>query len=226
VSATVWVDMSTPAVRARPRGAIAFWALAGLALLVSHDAIYLAQIGPGEALTAALRTAGHGYWGWASLALVVVGLVAGMGVALRLAWLRGRAAAVGARASAPNGWLGRFAGSWWRLALVVGTGVLIQENVEHYLAHGHVLGAGALVGPEQPLAIPVIGLVSALAGAIAAFVSDRHRALVNAILAVLRRPARAPRATLRPPSRLAVLIGSVLAGHGAGRAPPAVHPTA
>jgi hypothetical protein len=226
VSATVWVHMSTRALRAGPRGAIAFWALAGLALLVSHDAIYLAQIGPGEALTAALRSGGHGYWGWASLGLVILGLVAGIGVAARLGWLSRRAADVGAEPSAPDRWLGRFGRRWWRLALVVGAGVLVQENVEHYLAHGHVLGAGALIGPEQPLAIPVIGLVSALAGAFAALVSDRHRALVEAILAVLRHPARAPRATLRPPSRLAVLIGSVLAGQGAGRAPPAVLTTA
>jgi hypothetical protein len=34
----------------RIRGPFAFWAAAGVALLVSHDAIYLAQVGPGAGL--------------------------------------------------------------------------------------------------------------------------------------------------------------------------------
>lgn len=56
------------------RGPICFWALAGLALLLSHDAVFAAQMGPGEALTRTLRTAGHDYWGVASVALATIGV--------------------------------------------------------------------------------------------------------------------------------------------------------
>ena len=41
-----------------PRRSLAHVALAGVALLVSHDAVFLAQVGPGEALTRILRSAG------------------------------------------------------------------------------------------------------------------------------------------------------------------------
>jgi len=61
VTGTVWNDMSMTAAPSRVREPIAFWALAGIALLVSHDAIFLAQIGPGEALAQVRRTAGHEY---------------------------------------------------------------------------------------------------------------------------------------------------------------------
>ena len=40
--------MRIGAALARIPRAIAFWALAGLALLVSHDAVFLVQLGPGE----------------------------------------------------------------------------------------------------------------------------------------------------------------------------------
>ena len=67
---------------------LAFWALAAVALLVSHDATWLAQTGPGEALTSALRHGGHEYWGAASAALTLVGLAAAVWAGIRLHRLR------------------------------------------------------------------------------------------------------------------------------------------
>jgi hypothetical protein len=214
--------MSFPAVSTDLRNRLAFWALAGLALFVAHDAIYLIQIGPGEALAAALRTAGHGYWGLASLALAAVAIVAGISIWLPMRQLRRRASGLGAARPSKGPFVRRFVVAWLRLAAVVAVGFAIQENVEHAIVHGHAPGVGALLGPEYPLALPVIGLIGAIAASVAAIVTRTQEALAHAIEAALRRPIRPLPAGPRPPSRLAGAIGSVLAHPGAGRAPPAV----
>lgn len=201
---------------------LAFWALAGVALFVAHDAIYLAQIGPGQALTTTLRTAGHGYWMGASLILTAAALVAGIAIWLRMRRLRRRARSLGARHGTHRPFARRFLGAWGRLGLVVAIGFAIQENAEHLIAHGHAPGVGALLGPEAPLALPIIGLMAGLAGAIAALVAGAQEALVAAIEAALRRPLRVPIVGPRPAARAVAGIGSVLAHPGAGRAPPAL----
>ena len=201
----------------------AFWALAGLALFVAHDAIFLAQLGPGRQLVEVLRTAGHGYWTAASLALVGVALLAAIATTLRLRRLHRRAAALAADPRTPRAYARRLAGAWWRLALVVTLGFAIQENFEHLLTHGHAPGLGVLAGAEYPLALPIIGFVSCMAAAVAAVVMRAHQALLEAIDAALRTaPRRAPRALPHPPVRLVAITGSVLATRGAGRAPPAL----
>ena len=203
------------------RDRLAFWALAGLALLVAHDATYLLQVGPGEAVVAALRTAGHGYWGAASIVLATIAIVAGAWTWLGMRRLEKRARELAAEASKPR-FARRVLGTWLRLAAVVAIGFLVQENVEHFVVHGHAPGLGALIGPEYPLAIPVIGLISGCAAIIAAVVGSRREALVVAIEAALRRLLRPPRIAARPPARLLAGIGSVLATRGACRAPPAL----
>ncbi|MGH2402539.1 MAG: hypothetical protein ACRDE6_07480, partial [Candidatus Limnocylindria bacterium] len=94
--------MRIGALIARIPPRLAFWALAGVALLVSHDAIFLVQVGPGESLVRTLRQAGHDYWGAASQALVVIGLLAAAGAGLRLWTLRRHAAALGAAPRPPG----------------------------------------------------------------------------------------------------------------------------
>jgi len=202
------------------REALAFWALAGLALFVAHDAIHLVQIGPGQALVDALRTAGHGYWGWVSAALTTVAVLGAISTALLIRHLRRRASRLGVAPTAAGPFLIRFAGAWWRLGAVVAIGFAAQENGEHLITHGHALGAGALVGPEYPLAIPVISFISALGGAVAAVISGMREGLVAAIEAALRRHVRPVRRTTRRPAGQRVAIDSVLAHPGAGRAPP------
>ena len=203
------------------RNQLAFWALAGLALFVAHDAIFLAQLGPGRQLVEVLRTAGHGYWMVASLALVAVALLATIAAMVRLRRLHRRATALAAAPRTPRAYARRLAGAWWRQAIVVALGFAIQENLEHLLTHGHAPGLGVLAGPEYPLALPIIGLVSCVAAAVAALVTRAHQALVEAIEAALRTaPRRAPRTVPHPPVRLVAITGSILAARGAGRAPP------
>jgi hypothetical protein len=216
--------MRIAALASRHRGPISFWALAGAALLVSHDAVYLVQVGPGERLAATLRTASHDYWGAASLGLIAGALLAGAAALVRLALLRREAAALGATRRPHPGRRGRLLAIWVRLAAIVVVGFAIQENVEHYIAHGHLIGPGALVGPEYPLAIPVLGIVSLLAALGAALLVTSERALVAAIRVAMAAARRPERRMSRPPQRLPGLSGSVLARYRAGRAPPSVLP--
>ena len=204
----------------RARGRIAFWALAGLALLVSHDAVFLAQVGPGERLTAALRSAGHDWWGVASVILVGIAGLMGAITLVRIARLRRAAAALDARGRAQTTRLALLLPTWGRTAAVVVIGFAIQENVEHFIAHGHAIGAGALIGPEYPLALPVLAIVTLVAALGATLLMASERELVTAIVAALRRRLRPMRVAIRPARRVAPPIGSVIARFLAGRAPP------
>jgi len=205
------------------RARIAFWALAGVALLVSHDAVFLAQLGPGEPLVRTLRNAGHDYWGVASLGLTVVGVASALVVAVHILRLRRKARALGTQALPLDRrtYQRRAISSWLALFAVVAIGFLVQENLEHIKGHTHLLGVGALIGPEYPLALPVIGLITLGAALVTAAVGGAEQALLAAIGGMLRS------LVLRPPSRLArapLRVGtprrSPLAGSWAGRAPP------
>ena|SRR6188508_265126 len=211
-------DMSGVAPGGRLRAAISFWALAGIALLVSHDAIFAIQAGPGEALTDALRDSGHDYWGIASALIAAIALILGLLAVSRVRRLRQRAFDVGVRPVAATR-ASRIVGTWGRLLIVVSIGFLLQENVEHLAVHGHLIGLGALAGPEYPLAIPVIAAVTLAAGLVAALISGTEAALLEAIALALA--ALRPGAVSSPyPLDVGSPRRSVLARRGAGRAPP------
>jgi hypothetical protein len=214
--------VKTPTISPTVWNRLAFWALAGLALFVAHDAVFLAQIGPGKALVAELRTAGHGYWTSASLLLIALSVVAGLWTGRRMRLLRRRASSLGAAPSSDRSFARRFASAWGRLAAIVAVAFAVQENVEHLIVHGHAPFAGVLVGPEYPLALPVIALVTAITAGLVALVARTQEELVAAIEAALLWRTRAPRLWARPPQRLPSNAGSVLARRGAGRAPPAL----
>lgn len=223
VSATVSVEMRIGAGLARVPVRVAFWATAGVALLVSHDAIYAVQVGPGEQLTRILRQAGHDYWNTASVVLAIVGMIALTVVIARLWTLQRRAGGLrrdrvgGARPSMRA----RLPGTWLRLFALVAIVFVLQENLEHAASHGHLLGLGALFGPDYPLALPVIALVTAAAALLAAALMSTERRLLD-VIASTGRPAlgRAPRGVIRAPLRLAVARLAPMAGAMAGRAPP------
>jgi len=211
--------MRIGATLARIPPRLAFWALAAVALLVSHDAIFLAQVGPGESLARALRDAGHGYWGIVTVALAVIGMAVAAGAWLRLRRLRRRAAELGATPVADA--RGRLLWTWLRLFVVVTIGFAIQENVEHHLSHMHATGLGVLLGPEYPLALPVIALISGLAAILASASVRAERELLAAIAAVMDWAfGHPPRSLPRPPARRWVTRNSPLASAIAGRAPP------
>ena len=205
------------------RGPAAFWALAGLALLISHDATFLVQLGPGQSLVRILRDTGHGYWGLASLALLGIGVSVAIIALLRLLKLerRARELAAAGRPFGKGRYLARVAPYWIRLFAVVGIAFLIQENLEHFALHGHVPGLGALLGPEYPLALPVIGLITLVGGFIGAAIVAVERELRAMIeLATRLRSVRAPRRIPRPPIQDTSIRLSPLASAVAGRAPP------
>lgn len=205
----------------RLRGSVAFWALAGLALFVSHDAIFVLQSGPGETLTEALRSAGHGYWAAASTALVVIGFLAAIGIGLRLRRLRRRAADLGAKQVASTGYARRVLGSWARLFALVALAFMVQESAEHFASHGHAIGLGALVGPEYPLALPVLAAITGLGALLAALVIGVERGLVAGIaVALARPPVRPTRSVRRVPASVGSPRTSILSRPGASRAPP------
>ena len=214
--------MRDPAPSSSSRGSFVFWALAGVALLVSHDAILLAQVGPGQSLTRALREAGHDYWGIASLLLAIVGLAALAATLVRLRSLRRTAEKLGASPIVgTRPYLARWLASWVRLLAVVAIGFVIQENIEHLIGHSHAPGLGVLIGPEYPLAMPVLGMITGLAAFAAAALSHTEQALRAAIADAMRQfVGRAPRTLWRPPLRLAARLASPLATAVAGRAPP------
>jgi hypothetical protein len=204
------------------RGPIAFWALAGIALLVSHDAIFFVQYGPGEAVTRALRDAGHAYWAAASMVLAGLGVAVAASMTYRLVRLRNRARQLGGVARRqPSGCAKRMLTTWGRLLAVVAIGFVIQESAEHFVVHGHAIGLGALVGPEYPLALPILALVSLAAASIAVYLNAVEVSLEAAIAAAALHP-RAPLRIIRPPLTLLVPRIPVLARAAAGRAPPRV----
>ena len=201
-----------------------FWLAAAVAVLVAHDGIYLLELGSGRDLVHALRTAGHGYWPVASDVLLACGVAVAAVWAGRLAMLawRARHAPRDREVKPPNSWLGRALKLWPRLLAVVFTAFLLQENLEHVAAHGHVLGLDA-IGAEHPLAIPVLAVVSALSALIAAVIGRQEAALLLRIAAAALRRTRPSRVIgcVRPQRGRFTRL-QPLALHRALRAPPAL----
>ncbi len=208
----------------RTLGRITFWALAGVALLVSHDVVFLVQLGPGEEFVRTLRQAAHDYWAAASVALTVTGVAAAIAFSLRIRWLKRRAAAVGASAVplGPRRYLRRVASTWLALFPIVALGFVVQESLEHLRGHDHLLGVEALLGAKYPLAVPIVGLITLGAALLGGAFGGAEGALLTAIADRLRRVVvlRPPVRLARAPLRLASSRRSPLAGTPAERAPP------
>ena len=117
-------------------------------------------------------------------------------------------------------------GLWAPLFGLVAVAFAIQENVEHLAGHGHLIGLGALGGPEYPLALPVIALVTLVAAALGAVVRWRIGVLEARLAGRLPLGERqGGLAARRAPARWAeVAAVRVHAGFlvrlDAGRAPP------
>lgn len=214
--------MCTRAILSSARGPAAFWALAGLALVTSHNVTFLVQMGPGQSLVRILRDSGHGYWGLASLALLGIAVGVAIFALLRLRKLRRRARELNGARPRLKGrtYRARAASCWIRLFAVVGIAFLVQENLEHLGTHQHVPALGALLGPEYPLALPVMAVITLLGGLIGAAIVAVERELIAMIDAAQLRFAHAPRRISRPPIQHEPIRLSPLARAAAGRAPP------
>ena len=237
----IWLA-SRPAARAMRR--TRFCLLALVALFAAHDAVFFAEFGFGDTFAAVMRQTGHdAYW---PAYMLLVGLAAGMltaSAAVRIARLRRRLAALVQLGSLPDATSGarkrhapvadapsygrELMGLWIRLLAVVLVGFVLQENVEH-AAHGHLPGLGVLAGPENPLALPALVVVTFLLAVVGALVRWRIAVLE---VRLARTPASGPRRAglrARRPAAGAWIAAAVAAHHWTiarqdpGRAPPAV----
>lgn len=197
-----------------------FWLAAGLCLLISHDAIFLVQHGPGQSVVAALRQGGHAYWGLASAVLLVGGALAAAGWIWRLRALRSRAPRGRATPGPAEGWVRRAAAAWIRLFVLVVMAFAVQENVEHLAGHGHGIGLGAVVGPEYPLALPVLAVATALGAVVIALVRRHEAELLQRLTGAPAWTDDAPPTNPRPPYRTVGFHSTPMSAHGALRAPP------
>jgi hypothetical protein len=125
------------------------------------------------------------------------------------------------RTPVPSACAPRIVMTWGRLFAIVAIGFVMQESVEHFAMHGHAIGVGALIGPEYPLALPILGLVTLAAALLAVYVSSVEASLEATIAAAIRL-LRAPLRITRPPFELVLPRIPVLARAAAGRAPPHV----
>ena len=176
-----------------------FGALALVSVWLAHDAVFAAEHGFGAGFAAAMSAGGHdGYWWAFSLVVGFAASLLGLWVAIRLVRLAGRTSAAPRpiRPAAPRAaprpvptYRAELAGLWIALFAVTAAAFALQENVEHIAGHGHLIGLGALTGPEYPLALPVIAVVTFVAAALGAAgpLADRRPRGAD------RRPA--PRAT-------------------------------
>jgi hypothetical protein len=241
----IW-QTSRPAARAMRR--IRFCLLALVAMFAAHDAVFLAEFGFGDTFATVMRQTGHdAYW---PAYMLLVGVAAGLlaaSAAFRIAHLRRRLAALvplgSPGAAAPGAWArhvpisdapsyGReIVGLWTRLLAVVLVGFVLQENAEH-VSHGHLPGLGVLAGPENPLALPALVVVTLLLAALGALVRWRIAVLQVRLTRAAAYGSRAAGLRAQLPAADWWIAATAVAHHWTiarqdpGRAPPLVLPAA
>jgi hypothetical protein len=209
-----------------------FALLAIACVAVAHTAIFAVEHGVGAGFAGAMRSGGHdGYWPAFSVLVAIAGTVLGLRAAVRLGRPRRASARGSQRSSAssppagPRSYPAELVRLWSLLFAVVGVAFAVQENVEHLVGHGHLIGLGALIGPEYPLALPVIGLVALAAAALGALVRWRI-ARLQALVAGRRIPIRQRGLAARRPAPGWAIVAALrlrawsLVRLDAGRAPP------
>jgi len=218
---------------ARVLAAIRFLLLAIGCLLVAHDAVFAAEYGLGAGFVRAMSQGGHdGYWPAftvvATAALTLLGLWSAVRIG-RLVVSSGPPSShrdpAGARGSPAPAYRTELRRLWLALFALTAAAFAVQENLEHLAGHHHLIGLGALVGPEYPLALPVIGLVTVVAAALGALVRWRIAVLERRLAGRIHRPRRRGLAARRPAPGWAVVAAAVahariLVRRDAGRAPP------
>lgn len=225
---------------ARVLAALRFGLLALACLGLAHEAVFAAEHGVGAGFAQAMSAGGHdGYWPIFSVVVVSAVTLLGLAAAVRL----GRLGAAGWRPAGRRGVgvRGSLAGVavrrpmrayrqelralWLPLLGLTATAFTVQENLEHFAGHHHLIGLGALAGPEYPLALPAIALVTLAAAALGALVRWRI-AVLEARVAGRLHVARPRGDAARRPAVRWLDVASILA-HArfltrldAGRAPP------
>jgi hypothetical protein len=226
---------------ARVLAAVRFGLLAVACLGLAHDAVFAAQHGIGAGFAQAMSAGGHdGYWPIFSVVVVSAITVLGLSAAVRIGRLatagrrrdgraglagRGSPAAVAVRGRPARSYRQDLRALWLPLLGLTATAFTVQENLEHLAGHQHLIGLAALAGPEYPLALPTIALVTLAAAALGALVRWRIAVLEARVAGPL--PVAQPRSdAARLPAEGWLDVASIVA-HArfltrldAGRAPP------
>ena len=217
---------------ARLLGVARFGLLALVSVGIAHDAVFAAEHGFGAGFAAAMSAGGHdGYWPAFSVAVVIALTLLGCWAVIRV----GRSLASGSDdgrtgVAAPivtgcRTYGEELRGLWLRLLALTATAFTLQENVEHLVGHGHIIGIGALTGPEYPLALPVIAGVTLVIAALGALVRWRLAVLEARLAGRIHQPRQRGHAARRPAPTWAVVAALrlrtlFLVRPDAGRAPP------
>lgn len=201
-------------------------ALILFALFVAHDAVYVARFGLGPDLATAMAKRGHDpYWVPASITVAFIAGVVFIAAIIRLARLERRSRYLpDPMPLERRAYLRACLRTWaWLLPTVAGLFV-VQENLEHLVGHGHLLGLRGLAGTDLlHVVIPLAATTLALA-ACGTVVHWRVRVLVARVAAAAARQAHRIRSA-SVPKAWPTLASEVAAGWmsvrlDAGRAPP------
>jgi hypothetical protein len=199
--------------------------LALAAVFVAHDAIYVTRFGIGAGYARAMSAHGHDAY-WAPVSIVLTALVALVALAALAAYLRLRAEAARAGAVSVVGpsYVGELAGVWLRLFPTVAALFAIQENVEHLVVDGHLVGVAPLVGGGSAVVLPVLATTTFVLAAVGAVVRWRIRVLEARVAAAIRQRFAFVRAVTRPAGweivAATVAHRWIIDRRDAGRAPP------
>ncbi|HEY7522580.1 MAG TPA: hypothetical protein VH720_02845 [Candidatus Limnocylindrales bacterium] len=211
----LWV--SGRAVRIATR--LRIWLLVAIALLISHDAAYVARYGIGDSLARAMSDQGHDvYWLPASVVAAILGIVVlGLGIR-RLVLLR--RTATGPASSDGAGYSHELFSIWKRLLPIVSALFAVQENLEHFVTHG-----GHLVALDPLFAnLPALAATTFVLAVVGAIVRWHVRALERRVHAARISSCERP-TSIHPPRDWGRLVAAVphrwtITRLDAGRAPP------
>jgi hypothetical protein len=224
------VTLETTTRTARLLDGVRLLLLALVSVGVAHDAVFAAEHGIGAGFAAAMSAGGHdGYWPAFSVAVVLAVTLLSGWAAIQIVRVAARSTSARPRTHpatpTPPGYGHDLRRLWLPLLGLTAAAFTVQENIEHLVGHGHLLGLGALAGPEYPLALPVIALVTLLVAAAGALVRWRIAVLEARLGGRLHRPRPRGLAADRPAAGWADIAAlrlhaRFLVRPAAGRAPP------
>jgi hypothetical protein len=195
------------------------------ALFVAHDAVYLGRYGHGPGYDHAMSALGHDAY-WVPVSVLLTAGVALLVLAGIAGHVRLHAAAGRTDDASPVGpsYPGELVRTWLRLFPSVAILFTIQENVEHLIGGGDLVGLSPLVGAADDVALPILAATTFVLAAVGAVVRWRIRVLEARVACAARRLFALVRVVAVPTAWL--LVGAsvvhrwVTVRPDAGRAPP------